>query len=356
MTPAPLLQSLAREQAILKAVPSLRVSANVRLLLLALLPDPLRLQHSLPSPPPPASPALVLDKSGATLANARISLKLDSLEKQTTSDAAGRFTFPDIPSGPFTISIAADGFVTLNTSGAIHPSTAEQLPQIILPVATVDTDVEVTVSRQDLAEAEVKVEEHQRLFGAIPNFFVAYDWHAASLTSGQKFELSWRSVADPFTILLNAGFAGIEQATNAYPGWGQGTATYFKRFGAANGDVLVGTFLGGYVFPAVFHQDPRYFYMGHGSILHRTLYALSTAVIARGDNGKWQPGYAAILGDLSAGAVSNLYYPASSRQGATLTFENGLLSIASDGVGNVIQEFLLRHLTHNPPTYTPPTP
>ena len=327
-------------------------------------PDPAQPAPAQPTPPqstlaqsaPSSLSGVVLDKSGAAIPDAQITLKLGTLTLLAASDDAGRFIFPSTPPGPYTITIAADGFVTLNTSGTIQPGTPEQLPWITLPIATVDTDVEVTVSRRDLAEAEVKVEEHQRLFGAIPNFYVSYDWHAARLTAGQKYELGWRTTIDPVTIVINAGFAGIEQWTNSYSGFGQGAAGYFKRFGAANADTAIGTMLGGSILPAIFHQDPRYFYMGHGTIMHRTLYALATAVIARGDNGKWQFAWASVLGDLGAGAASNLYYPAANRQGAALTFENGLLSIAEDGLGNVIQEFVLRRLTRNPPTYTPPTP
>ena len=303
----------------------------------------------------------VTDKDGATVAHARVALKLsaaasETAPRETTSDSNGRFTFADVPAGPFTITISADGLQTLSTSGTIHPATAEQLPQIALAVATANAEMEVTASREDLAQAEVKVEEHQRLLGAIPNFYVAYDWHAAPLNTRQKFELGWRTTIDPVTVLINAGSAGVEQATNEYSGYGHGASGYFKRFGAANADTAVGTLLGGSILPSLFHQDPRYFYKGTGSIRSRLLYALSTAVIARGDNGKWQPAYASILGDLGAGAVSNLYYPAANRQGATLTFENGFLAIAEDGAQNVIQEFLLRHLTRNPPTYTHSAP
>jgi len=114
-------------------------------------------------------------------------------------------------------------------------------------------------------------------------------------------------------------------------------------------DFVSGTLLGGAVLPVVFHQDPRYFYKGTGSVWSRFGYAMATAVIAKGDNGKWQPAYASVLGDVGAGALSNLYYPAGSRNGAALTFENGGLSILFDGAGNVVQEFLLKHLTPKVP-------
>ncbi len=285
--------------------------------------------------------------------NAQISINVGSAEKHTAPDGTGRFTFSAVPVGSFTLTVTAAGLAPLVVSGAIHAGTAEQIAPITLLVPSVNTSVQVFASQEEVAEAEIQIEEHQRLFGVLPNFFVAYDWNAPTLNSRQKYQLGWKTVLDPVNLVLNAGFAGIQQAANEYSGYGQGASGYFKRFGAANADFAVGTMLGGSVLPALFHQDPRYFYKGTGTVRARTLYALSTAVIARGDNGKWQPAYASILGDLGAGAISNIYYPAANRQGASLTVENGLLSIASDGVNNVVQEFLLRHLTRKPPSYVP---
>ena len=68
-------------------------------------------------------------------------------------------------------------------------------------------------------------------------------------------------------------------------------------------------------------------------------------MIARGDNGKWQPAYAGILGDFGSGAISNLYYPASDRNGAGLTIENGAIDVVSDGLGNLLQEFVLKKIS-----------
>jgi hypothetical protein len=106
--------------------------------------------------------------------------------------------------------------------------------------------------------------------------------------------------------------------------------------------VAIGNVLGGAVFPIIFKQDPRYFYKGVGTKKSRALYALSTAVIARGDNGKWQPAYAGILAELAAGGISNAYYPAAERQGVGLTFGNAAVGIAFTGVSNLFQEFFFR--------------
>jgi hypothetical protein len=100
------------------------------------------------------------------------------------------------------------------------------------------------------------------------------------------------------------------------------------------------------LFPAVFHQDPRYYYRGKGTKTSRVLYALSTAVVCKGDNGKNQFAYAALLGNLSAGALTNLYYPAGSKNGLSTTFENGALATLGVGAGHVLQEFLFSRITN----------
>jgi hypothetical protein len=109
-------------------------------------------------------------------------------------------------------------------------------------------------------------------------------------------------------------------------------------------DATVGTLLTGSVLPMVFRQDPRYFYKGTGTTMSRTFYALKTTVICKGDNGRWQPAYANVLGTFGAGAVSGLYYPGG-EHGGMLVLENGLTALAFDGFSNVMQEFVLRRMT-----------
>jgi hypothetical protein len=109
-----------------------------------------------------------------------------------------------------------------------------------------------------------------------------------------------------------------------------------------------GTLLGRAVYPSIFHQDPRYFYKGKGGIRSRALYAMSAAVIARGDDGRWKPNYSSVLGKFSAAAISNLYYPSSDR-GASLVVFNGLAGIGEGAVRNLIGEFVLKRITSHVP-------
>jgi hypothetical protein len=142
--------------------------------------------------------------------------------------------------------------------------------------------------------------------------------------------------------------AGAEQAKNIFPGYGQGAQGYAKRYGAAYADDVLGRVIGSAVLPSLFHQDPRYFYKGSGSVRSRISYAISRAVITRGDNGHVQPNYSHVLGSFAAGGISNLYHPAGDR-GVSLTLSNGLIETAGSAVDNLLREFLLRKITRNVP-------
>jgi len=193
--------------------------------------------------------------------------------------------------------------------------------------------------------------EKQRVLGILPNFYSSYIWDAAPLTPRLKFNLALRSTADPVTLLITAGLAGVEQAHNTFPGYGPGPKGYAERYGAAYADNVIGRMLGSAILPSLFRQDPRYFYKGHGSITSRALYAIGATVIARGDNGRSQPNYSHLLGNFAAAGIANLYRTSSDRS-ATLTLRNGLVITGSNAIANLVREFLLRQITSKVPDYS----
>ncbi|MGA8528886.1 MAG: hypothetical protein WB622_04170 [Acidobacteriaceae bacterium] len=110
--------------------------------------------------------------------------------------------------------------------------------------------------------------------------------------------------------------------------------------------------IGSALLPSLFHQDPRYFYKGTGTIRERVLYAIKSAFICRGDNGKPEFDFSHIGGDFAAGALSNLYYP-EANEGASLIFTNGLIEIGGMAGTNLIREFVLRGITSHVPVNLP---
>lgn len=204
------------------------------------------------------------------------------------------------------------------------------------------------------AEEQIKQEEKQRVAGIVPQFNVSYISNAASLSAGQKMRLAFRSAIDPFSFAAASLVAGYHEVDNDYPGFGWGAEGFGKRAGAAYLDTFDGDLLGNGVLPAIFHQDPRYFRLGYGSFTHRLLYALATSYICKHDNTrKWEPNYSNVLGNIAAGALSNLYYP-SQNAGWGQTISNGFIVTTEGTVGGVFQEFwpdVSRKLLHRDPTH-----
>ena len=90
--------------------------------------------------------------------------------------------------------------------------------------------------------------------------------------------------------------AGISQAENSEPGYGQGAAGYGKRFGAAFADGSIENFMTSAVFPSLLRQDPRFFQSGKGGFWHRTGYAMTRVIITRGDSGHSQANFSEVIG------------------------------------------------------------
>jgi hypothetical protein len=309
-------------------------------------------------PVPPDSGKIrgtVVDPDGAVIANVKVTLAQQGVPgtREALSDSDGHFAFAGVTPGPFQLSLTAPGFAAQQTSGVLHAGEDDAVAQIALVVASAKVDVDVTESPAQVAEDEVKVEEQQRVLGVIPNFYVSYSPFVVPLTTKLKFQLAWKSLINPFTFGITAGIAGIEQANNSFSGYGQGAQGYAKRYGAAYGDLVSGTLIGGAILPSLFKQDPRFFYKGDGSRKSRLLYAIATSVICKGDNGHWQANYSGILGGVAAGGISNLYYPSENRNGAALAFENAAIGIGATAAGNILQEFVVRRFTPHLPDPDP---
>lgn len=293
----------------------------------------------------------VVDQSGAVVAGARVDVSSDgrSLNQQAMTGNDGQFFIANIAPGAFELTVTSAGFAPQKYSGTLHSEEIEAVPPIVLGVASNITEVEVGLTTTEVAAEQIKVEEKQRVIGIIPNFYVSYVPKAAPLTSRQKFQLAARTVVDPFTFMVVAGTAGIEQAQNHFIGYGQGVQGYAKRFGANYADTVDGTFIGGAILPSLLKQDPRYFYKGTGPVYARFFYAVSMSVICKGDNGRWQPNYSNVLGSLAAGGISNLYYPSQDRNSAALTFDNAAIGIGGNAISNLLQEFIIPKLTPHRP-------
>jgi hypothetical protein len=294
----------------------------------------------------------VLDTNGDVLQGARVTLVggAGAVIQTVESGSNGQFAFTGLPPDIYKITVTAAGMNTFcSTQIPLHIGEAYIVPAVTLSVTGETTSVTVSGgSKEEMAEEQVQIAVQQRIGGVVPNFYSTYDWNAPPMQAKQKFKLSIRSLIDPVSFLTLAGIAALQQHNNSFPEYGGGIEGYGKRYGAGLANNVSGTLLGRAVYPSIFHQDPRYFYKGKGGIRSRALYAISAAVIARGDDGRWKPNYSSVLGKFSAAAISNLYYPSSDR-GGSLVVVNGLMGIGESALRNLIAEFVSKRITSHIP-------
>jgi hypothetical protein len=292
----------------------------------------------------------VTDSSGAAILGAVVTVEgANRAQSTAVTDQGGAFQISSLPLGNYNIKISASGlsdWTATNVPASVEPDSNSL--QAVLQVAPNVTTVTVGLSPEEVATEKFNRELKQRALGVIPNYFVTYDNHPAPLTPKQKFHLGFKTLLDPTTFAAAGITAGIQQSNNSYYQWGQGAEGYAKRFGADYATAASGLLITSGLANSVLHQDPRYFYSGRGTLGQRAWYAVWTAFVTKGDNGKWQPPYSGVIGSIAAGELSQTYYPGSRSQasllGRTLMFHfAGLVGV------NLVEELLLKQLTSNKP-------
>jgi len=159
-----------------------------------------------------------------------------------------------------------------------------------------------------------------------------------SLELKDKFLLFVRDSYDPGTILVTGFNAGLSQAENNDPTFGQGAAGYGKRFAASLADQASSRFFKDFLFPTLISEDPRYYRLVHGSVETRLLHAMEHLVVAHQDNGRRMFNFSEWLGTTSAVTLGNMYHPGN-RRGFAPAAESVGLSFLTDVGFDILREF-----------------
>jgi hypothetical protein len=159
-----------------------------------------------------------------------------------------------------------------------------------------------------------------------------------SLELKDKFFLFVRDSFDPGTFVIAGFFAGINQAQDQDPSFGQGAAGYGKRFGVSYADQASFRFFKDFAYPSLFNEDPRYYRLAQGSGEKRFLHALEHAFVAYRDNGNRMFNFSEWLGTTSAISLSNFYHPGNQRGFGPSAQAVGIIVLSDMGF-DVLREF-----------------
>ena len=178
----------------------------------------------------------------------------------------------------------------------------------------------------------------KRVLGVLPNYRTANETAIYTpITAKQKLTIGAKDSFDYPLVMLAGVLAGFGQLTNQNPSFGQGLAGYGRRLGTSYADQAIGNMMTEAMYPSLLHEDPRYFRRGHGSIGSRTWYALTRVMVTRTDSGGRRFNFSEWMGNATAVAISNSYYPDYRTAGANAAKLGQ--QVGTDALSQVLKEF-----------------
>ncbi len=173
----------------------------------------------------------------------------------------------------------------------------------------------------------------------MPNFrSVSADMKLPPMSAKDKFIIAGKDTFDYSSFFIAGIQAGFAMNGASYPEFHQGVKGYARYYWHTLADTTTENFMVGGLGPIVFHQDNRYYTLGHGGFRKRSFYALTRVLVSRKDDGASTFNYAEIIGSGAASGTSTLYYPTKYRTW-TKVGQKWLTSDIIDGVNFMLKEF-----------------
>lgn len=177
-----------------------------------------------------------------------------------------------------------------------------------------------------------------RMFGVIPNYRAAqYQENYQPLTPKQKFEIARKDSFDWPNFPLLAGYALQAQVASGGFKNNGGVPGFFQFYGRAFGDQIIGAYITEAMLPSLLHEDPRFFRLGTGSLLHRAAHAATSIVVTLTENGRKRFNFSEVAGNAGVVAITTFYYPQS--QAAPEALERWGMALGNDLISNMLTEF-----------------
>jgi hypothetical protein len=150
----------------------------------------------------------------------------------------------------------------------------------------------------------------KRVLGIVPNFSsVSAGTKLPPQTPKQKLTLAAKNSFDYSSFLVAGIQAGISMNGNSYPEFHQGAAGYARYYWHTLADTADENFMVGGLGPILFHQDNRFYTLGHGGFPKRTWYAVTRVLVTRQDDGNKMFNLSEVVGSGAAAGLSTVYYP-----------------------------------------------
>jgi hypothetical protein len=182
-------------------------------------------------------------------------------------------------------------------------------------------------------------QQTKRILGIMPNFSaVSADVKLPPQTPKEKFTIAAKNSFDYSSFLIAGIQAGFSMNGDSYPEFHQGLKGYGRYYWHTLADTADENFWVSGLGPVIFHQDNRFYTLGHGGFRKRAWYAATRVLITREDNGDKMFNFSEVVGSGASAGVSTLYYPTKYRTW-TKVGQKWLTSDIIDSANFVFKEF-----------------
>jgi len=200
----------------------------------------------------------------------------------------------------------------------------------------------VSAQSQDPSTAEKESTPVGKGVGYLVNYLNMAGTMKASdfrpLTQGERSSLYLKTMVNPLGYIKVGFSAGIDQWKDKPVEWEQGASGYGKRYANILGQYSIQRTVT-FGLASALHEDNRYFNSGKKGFWPRAVYALSSGVLARHDDGRRHVSISE-LGGVAAGAfLSRAWQPPSQHSAGDGAVSFGI-SMANNLGFSVVKEFL----------------
>jgi hypothetical protein len=218
------------------------------------------------------------------------------------------------------------------------PDSPGYLQQPQTPQTPATTPAQQQTNNPDAVSAN-GTQQTKRILGIMPNFrSVSADVKLPPMSPKDKFIIAGKDTFDYSSFFIAGIQAGFAMNGDSYPEFHQGLKGYGRYYWHTLADTIDENFMVGGLGPIVFHQDNRFYTLGHGGFRKRAVYAFTRVLISRKDDGDATFNFAEVIGSGAASGVSTLYYPTKYRTW-TKVGQKWLTSDLIDGANFLLKEF-----------------
>jgi hypothetical protein len=199
-----------------------------------------------------------------------------------------------------------------------------------------------TSTSQVTVHGENDLTEHpepKRILDILPNYrAVSAGTTPLPASAGVNFRLATDQAFDYSSFIFLGLTTLISEGRDTHPTLGKGPGGYGQYLWRNALDRTDRSYQINFLFPTLYHEDPRYYAMEKGNPFRRFIYAASRSVITRTYTGKDTVNFAGLSGRMGSEAVARTFYPHTDTSFSNLAIRFGYAT-ARDAGFNVFREF-----------------